>query len=115
MTGKGKFKVRAGRSEADIFTTKPDWKEWAGRIVSGLFLAGFAGCGVLLYDVQTAIRNKKYCHAAEHDAYAIAAAFTDYFALPGHTALGPVPISVGPGRSTRNGIQFGKGVYNLNL
>ncbi|MCI5209173.1 MAG: hypothetical protein D3910_10350 [Candidatus Electrothrix sp. ATG2] len=73
---------------------------------------------VTAYQVNKKRTARDFCRAAERDAYAIAATLADYFIIPSHTSIGSLPIAVGPGPTTRNGIGFpalsGKNVGAIN-
>ncbi len=93
-----------------LFKPPRDRKKKCARRVCllgiGLLIAGMATCLVSLNEIDKRIQGRNYCGAAQRDAFAIGGALADYFVIPSHTSLGPLPIVVGPGRSTRNGISF---------
>ncbi|MCI5123832.1 MAG: hypothetical protein D3925_04985 [Candidatus Electrothrix sp. AR5] len=103
------FKKRMEESES-LFKSPRDKKEECARrgclFITGLFIAGTVVLIVYFYLIQKKLQDRDYCRAAEYDAHVIAATIADYFAIPSHTSLGSLPIVVGPGPSTRNGIDF---------
>lgn len=61
---------------------------------------------IIFYQLEKRLRAYNACSITERDAGVIVATLSDYFSLPSHTSLGPTPIIIGPGPTTRNGINF---------
>lgn len=104
-----RFKKRMEKGEL-LFKPAKDRKEECAKrgclLGIGLFIAGIAVFIISSYTLQKKLQDRDYCRAAERDASSIAIALADYFIIPSHTSLGPLPIIIGPGPSTRNGIGF---------
>ena len=104
-----RFKKRMEKGEL-LFKPPRDRKEECAKrgclCITGLFIAGIIVSIVSFYWIQKRLQDRDYCRAAERDARNITIALIDYFIIPSHTSLGPLPIVIGPGPSTRNGIGF---------
>ncbi len=51
-----------------------------------------------------AYRDKAFCSSAEADANSVAAGMADYFAIPTHVSLGPLPIELPSAGGDVNGV-----------
>jgi len=108
MTNKDIFRFKKRMKDGELLSKPPrDKKEecarWGCLLPMGLF---FIFVIATAYQIEKKREARGFCRTAEIDAYVIAATLADYFALPSHTSIGPLPITVGPGPTTQNGIDF---------
>lgn len=108
MANKDMLRFKKRLKEGERLSKKPRNKteecaRWGCLVPMGLIFILFI---VTFYQAENKKTARGFCRATEQDAYVIAATLADYFAIPTHTSIGPLPIVIGPEPTTRNGIAF---------